>query len=249
MKVSIAGVTLIKEFEGFPHGGRPYKDLVGVWTIGYGHTEGVGPNSALLSEPQASELLRKDLDRRYAPPVVDLGVGFNQHQFDAIVSFVYNCGPGAISTSTRVGRALRAEDWPTAADALLAWDKAGGVAIAGLTRRRRAERAMFLTAGDALTADDPLEGYTESEQRWIREYDRLLRRAEGPRAPPGAQARDGRAAQEDLAQRTAEVRRRGRQRLGAPPPPRPLRVAARANAVAPSMIDTTSTPRRRGHHE
>ena len=231
MKVSVAGVTLIKEFEGFPHGGRPYRDIVGVWTIGYGHTEGVGPNSAQLTEPQASELLRKDLDRRYAPPVVDLGVGFNQHQFDAIVSFVYNCGPGAISTSTKVGRALRAEDWPTAADALLAWDKAGGVAIAGLTRRRRAERAMFLIAGDALEVDDPLEGYTRERAALDPRVRPSAARAEGSPAPPGAQARDGRAAQEDLAQRTAEVRRRGRQRLGAPAPPRPIRVTARANAV------------------
>ncbi len=181
MKVSVAGVLLIKEFEGFPHGGRPYKDIVGVWTIGYGHTAGVGPSSARLTEPQAGKLLRQDLDKRYAPPVIDLAVRFNQHQFDAIVSFVYNCGPGAISTSTKIGRALRAEDWPTAADALLAWDKAGGVAVAGLTRRRRAERAMFLIAGDATEADDPLEGYTERERRWIREYDRLLRERKDPR--------------------------------------------------------------------
>jgi GH24 family phage-related lysozyme (muramidase) len=176
MKVSDAGVALIKEFEGFPFGGRPYKDPVGVWTIGYGHTEGVGPGSRRLTEKQASALLKKDLDRKYAPLVDAPHLPLNQHQFDALVSFVYNCGPGAISEQTRVGRLLRAHDWRAAADALLAWDKAGGHALPGLTRRRRAERAMFLQA------DDPLAGYPAQEKSWIREYDRLLReRRDEPR--------------------------------------------------------------------
>lgn len=169
MNVGAAGVALIKEFEGFPHGGRPYQDLVGVWTIGYGHTEGVGPDSRPISEPEASELLRRDLDRRYAPPVSALGLPLTQHQFDALVSFVYNVGPGGVAATTKVGRALRAHDWQAAADLLLEWDKAGGRRVEGLTRRRRAERAMFLIE------DDPLDGYTAAEKRWIREYDRLLR--------------------------------------------------------------------------
>jgi GH24 family phage-related lysozyme (muramidase) len=174
MKVSGAGVTLIKEFEGFPHGGRPYRDIVGVWTIGYGHTEAVSAGSKRLTEHQASELLRQDLDKRYAVAVNALPVPFNQHQFDALVSFVYNCGPRAISSEMKVGRELRAKHWSAAADALLAWDKAGGVPVAGLTRRRKAERAMFLAA------DDPLDGYPDDERRWIREYDRLRRQNTDP---------------------------------------------------------------------
>jgi GH24 family phage-related lysozyme (muramidase) len=174
MKVSGAGVTLIKEFEGFPHGGRPYRDIVGVWTIGYGHTEGVSAGSRRLTQQQASELLRHDLDRRYAVAVNALHLPLNQHQFDALVSFVYNCGARAVSAENRIGRELRAKHWAAAADALLAWDKAGGVPVAGLTRRRKAERAMFLAA------DDPLEGYPDDERRWIREYDRLRRQNEDP---------------------------------------------------------------------
>lgn len=169
MKVSGAGVGLIKEFEGFPHNGRPYRDMVGVWTIGYGHTKGVGPGSGAVTEAQASELLRHELDHAYGPPVGGIGVPLHQHQFDALVSFVYNCGPGAIGSQMQIGRALRAREYARAADCLLAWNKAGGVAVAGLTRRRKAERAMFLAE------DDPLEGYSPAEQRWIREYD-LLRR-------------------------------------------------------------------------
>jgi lysozyme len=172
MKTSPAGVALIKEFEGFPYGGRPYKDMVGVWTIGYGHTAGVSASSRPLTEGQASELLRQDLDKKYAPSVGAIGVSLRQCQFDALVSFVYNCGPGAVSDQTKIGRALRAKQWPGAADHLLEWNKAGGRPVEGLTRRRQAERSLFLEK------DDPLEGYTDSEKGWIREYDKLRRAGE-----------------------------------------------------------------------
>lgn len=200
-KVSAAGVALIKEFEGFPHGGRPYKDMVGVWTIGYGHTKGVGPHSAPLSEPNASELLRHDLDDEYGPPVNRLGLPLGQHQFDALVSFVYNCGPGAVSSATQVGRALREQNWSGAADALLAWDKAGGRPVAGLTRRRRAERAMFLLAAD------PFPQYSEAEKAWIREYDRLVR--EGRARPRRAALRNAMAQQRTIIWRNAQPRDKG----------------------------------------
>ena len=69
MNTAAAGIALIKEFEGFPFGGRPYRDPVGVWTIGYGHTEGVGPHSPRLTEREASELLERDLGQLYEPHV------------------------------------------------------------------------------------------------------------------------------------------------------------------------------------
>jgi GH24 family phage-related lysozyme (muramidase) len=174
MNLGDRGLALIKEFEGFPFGGRPYRDMVGVWTIGYGHTKGVGPNTKPITIQQASDMLRKEVDASYAPTVAGLGVGLQQNQFDAIVSFVYNCGTGAISTKTGVGRALRAKQWNTAADCLLQWNKAGGKPVPGLTRRRNAERALFLDTDDP----DPLEGYTDNEREWIREYDRLRRKNE-----------------------------------------------------------------------
>ncbi|HST54738.1 MAG TPA: lysozyme [Solirubrobacteraceae bacterium] len=165
MKVSVAGVVLVKSFEGFV--GHPYRDAVGVWTIGYGHTEGVHQGSQPLTAAQAARLLQQDLDKRYAPAVNALRVSLSQHQFDALVSFVYNVGPGGVGADTGVGRALRARSWRAAADHLLDWDKAGGRVLEGLRRRRVAERAMFLAQ------DDPLHGFTDSERRWIREYDRL----------------------------------------------------------------------------
>jgi lysozyme len=170
MRVSDAGVALVKEFEGFV--GHPYRDVVGVWTIGYGHTHGVNSSTPHISEAQASDLLRQDLDRAYAPAVNALKLPLTQHQFDALVSFVYNVGPGGVASSTHVGRALRAHHWREAADALLEWNKAGGRENDGLTRRRHQERALFLT-GDHTHA---LVGYTEAEIHMIRAYDELVRK-------------------------------------------------------------------------
>jgi len=119
-----------------------------------------------------------------------LGVDLRQHQFDPIVFFVYNCGTGAIGPGTGVGRALRARQWNAAADALLQWNKANGKPLPGLTRRRQAERAMFLEA------DDPFEGYTDSERSWLREYDRLLRQKANP--DRRAELREKMAAQRKL---------------------------------------------------
>lgn len=137
-------VALVKHFEGFRS--RPYTDAVGVWTIGYGHTRGVGPHSRALTEHQAAQLLRRDLDRNYFPAVRALPTfeHLTQRQVDALVDFVYNVGPDGIATSSHVGFALRARQWHLAANHLLDWDMAGGHHLLGLTRRRRAERRMFL---------------------------------------------------------------------------------------------------------
>ena len=171
MNVSAAGIALIKEFEGFPNGGRPYRDPVGVWTIGYGHTAGVGPNSPRLTERAASRLLEQDLSRTYERYVeaLPMAAALNQHQFDALVSFVFNLGPGAIGADTGIGRALRGRDWRRAADEMLRWNRAGGRVLAGLTRRRQAERALFLRP----VGTDSLDGLTATERRWCREYDEL----------------------------------------------------------------------------
>jgi GH24 family phage-related lysozyme (muramidase) len=150
MRVSSVGVALVKEFEGFPNGGRPYRDPVGIWTRGYGRIEGIGPNSPRISEPAASrELLQLLNSDKYAGVVNRLELNLNQNQFDALVSFVYNCGGGAIGSNTTVGRNLRAKNWKGAADGMLAWCKATTpsgqvITLAGLLRRRKAERALFL---------------------------------------------------------------------------------------------------------
>lgn len=144
-RVSQDGVDLIKSFEGFI--GHIYDDGTGVKTIGYGTTRAdVNPLPTSLTEPQAARLLEDKLDKKYAPAVANLKLPLNQHQFDALVSFIYNCGPGAIGPNTGIGRALRDRNFKAAADNLLEWDKAGGRRLPGLTRRRQAERALFLKA-------------------------------------------------------------------------------------------------------
>lgn len=145
MNLSDNGARLIEEFEGFRS--KPYRDAVGVWTIGYGSTRGVGPSSPVVTKQQAHDRLKREVTETYGASVNGLGLALNQNQFDALCSFTYNCGPGAIGPKTTVGRNLRARNWTGAAGGLLAWNKGGGRVLAGLTRRREAERKLFLTPG------------------------------------------------------------------------------------------------------
>jgi len=165
MRLSRSGAKLIEGFEGFRS--CPYRDAVGVWTIGYGSTKGVGPGTKCVSRRQAEDRLMREVDATYGHAVNQIP-GLNQAQFDALTSFVYNVGPGGIGPNTGVGRALRRKDWKQAADHLLDWDKAGGRALPGLTRRRQAERRLFLSEPAGTR-------YTTDERRWIREYDQLRR--------------------------------------------------------------------------
>lgn len=142
MHTSKTGVAFIKSFEGYR--GHPYRDAVGVWTIGYGHTRHVTQHTAFLTEPAATKLLADDLAVIYEPPVRQLGIPLTQGQFDALVSLVYNLGPGILDASHTIGAALRARKYHQAADAFLLYDHAGGKQLLGLTRRRQAERHTFL---------------------------------------------------------------------------------------------------------
>ena len=139
-QINADGLRLLKSFEGLRL--RAYQDSVGVWTIGYGTTSGVRPGQ-VITEAQAEAFLKRDLDR-FEAAVEDLvTVPLNDDQFSALVSFVYNVGEGALASSTLL-RLLNRRDYQGAADQLLRWNKAGGAELAGLTRRRRAERALFL---------------------------------------------------------------------------------------------------------
>lgn len=142
--ISPAGVELVKRFEGFRS--KAYQDPVGVWTIGYGETRGISRFTRPWTEQKAAAALRRRLDRDYFPTVKALPTfrSLNQHQVDALTSFIYNVGPGGLGTGTVIGRALRTAHFTDAANGLLLWNKAGGRALAGLTARRQAERALFL---------------------------------------------------------------------------------------------------------
>lgn len=155
MRISEVGIALIKRWEGLEL--ESYQDIAGVWTIGYGHTETAGPNQK-ISEREAEELLKRDLEPRERA-VGDLtSVPLNQNEFDALVSFVYNVGTGAYRNSTARKR-LNRGDRVGAAEALTWFNKAtvGGVLreVTGLTRRRAAEKALFLTPVNPPIVNDP----------------------------------------------------------------------------------------------
>jgi GH24 family phage-related lysozyme (muramidase) len=143
--MSAEGVALVAGFEGFR--ASVYRDAVGVLTQGYGETHGITPGKP-WSRAYALARLKKRLDDDYLAPVLRLcrAVGFvpEQHEADALGSLAYNLGPGIFDAGHTMGDAIRSKDRSRIANAILVYDKAGGRTLPGLTRRRRAERAMFL---------------------------------------------------------------------------------------------------------
>lgn len=163
-----AAIELIKSFEGIPDGDPATVNIdaylcpAGVWTIGWGHAimdggaqlKGAANKARAralypggITRAQAEALLAGDLIPRAASVSSLLKVPVDDGQFGALIALVFNIGVGNLQASTLL-RKLNAGDMAGAAEQFLAWDKArvGGVlkALAGLTRRRRAERAMFL---------------------------------------------------------------------------------------------------------
>ncbi|MGD1824861.1 Phage-related lysozyme (muramidase), GH24 family [Chromobacterium violaceum] len=142
MKTNAAGISLIKQFEGVRL--AAYQDMVGVWTIGYGHT---GPDvkaGMTITQQQADQLLAADLEKFETGVRKAVIVPLNANQFSALVSFSYNLGLGNLRSSTLL-RLLNKGDYEGAAAQFPRWNRAGGQAVPGLTRRRKAEQALFLT--------------------------------------------------------------------------------------------------------
>lgn len=140
--ISQKAIDLIKEFEGFRS--SAYKCPAGVWTIGYGHTAGVKPGMKVTRE-QAEAMLRKDLkiyERHTAKSLGDAKT--SQGQWDALVSFCYNAGPANLNISSML-RLHKQGQYKAAADSFLNWTKGGGRVLAGLVRRRKAERSLYLS--------------------------------------------------------------------------------------------------------
>ena len=144
-QVSQDGIELIKRFEGLEV--QSYRDVAGIWTIGYGHTgPEVGPGMR-ISEGEAEQLLARDLERFEEGVAGAVTAPITQAQFDALVSLSYNIGVGAFRRSTALRR-LNKGDFEGAAEAITWWNKATVNGrkrpVLGLTRRRAAEAALFL---------------------------------------------------------------------------------------------------------
>lgn len=139
MKMSDAGLLLIKEFEGLRL--TAYLCPANVWTIGYGTTRDVKPGQK-ISPAWAEKLLRQDVAEFEEGVTAAVTVPLTQSQFDALVSLAYNIGLTAFRKSTLL-RLLNAGDYAGAAKQFARWNRGGGKVLAGLTRRRAVERARF----------------------------------------------------------------------------------------------------------
>ena len=146
MKISKKCLNLVKEFEGLYL--EAYQDEVGVWTIGYGITNadrsitGTTIRKGLkITKEKAEEWLEETLNKKYLPLVMMYNhkYNWNQNELDALVSFCYNIGSikGLTAEGTRSKSVI--------SNKMLQYNKAGGKVYNGLTRRRKAERDLFLT--------------------------------------------------------------------------------------------------------
>jgi lysozyme len=134
MRTSDQGLELLKEREGCKL--QAYLDSVGVPTIGVGHTNGVHMGMT-ITEDEALGLLREDLQWSEAAIASGVTVPLEQHEFDALVSFVFNVGPRAFAAST-LRRMLNAGDRAAAALQFDRWH-----IPAEITSRRNGEREQF----------------------------------------------------------------------------------------------------------
>lgn len=150
------GLDLVRTFEGF----RPeaYYDLdnkkkKGKLTVGYGFTDFDIPDlkpGYKIDKARAEQMLPDLIENKYGSAVLEkVKAPLNSQQYSALASFVYNVGPSAFNNSTMLKK-LNAGDFSGAASEFKKWNKAGGKTLEGLTKRRRAEEALFRGDTDSL---------------------------------------------------------------------------------------------------
>lgn len=151
MKVSQTGINLIAGFEGlrldaYPDPGTGNEPI----TIGYGTT--IYPNGIkvkmgdVITKSEALDYLQFEVEEKaITVSQLTLSITLNQNQFDALVSFSYNVGLGALKKSTLLKKVKADPNDPTIERAFLMWARAGGRVMAGLKRRRQAEADLYFT--------------------------------------------------------------------------------------------------------
>lgn len=137
MKISKAGLDIIKRYEGCRL--EAYKCPAGVWTIGYGHTKGVKRGMKITAAKAESYLKSDCKSSENAVNKYMKKYNFNQNQFDALVSFTFNCGAGNLKTLLDNGK----RDIETISKKIPLYCKANGQTLAGLVKRRNSEKALF----------------------------------------------------------------------------------------------------------
>lgn len=140
MKISQAGKDLIISFEGIRL--EAYKCPAGVWTIGVGSTQPPVHPGEVITKKEAMDRFDRDLVKFEKAVDRLVTVPLTQNQFDALVSFTFNVGEGALAKSTLLKK-LNAGDYDAVPAELMKWTKGGGKELPGLVRRRRAEAALW----------------------------------------------------------------------------------------------------------
>ena len=144
MRMSAAGLAVVKEFEGLKL--KAYKCPAAVWTVGYGHTSAAGnpivTPDLVISNAEAEQILERDMVQYEDGVKRFVKVELTQNQFDALVDFAYNAGVGALQKSTLLKK-VNAGKFDEVPAEFMKWTKGGGKELPGLVRRRRAEVKLW----------------------------------------------------------------------------------------------------------
>jgi lysozyme len=154
MQINELGLALIQKSEGFR--ARAYRDAVGVWTIGFGHTSMAGApevkQGLVIDRAKAEKILARDVAMFAQGVATAIKTEINDNQFSALVSFAYNVGLGNFRKSS-VLTAVNAGDFVSVPRRLALWTKAGGRVLPGLVKRRAAEAELFATPVESAVPD------------------------------------------------------------------------------------------------
>lgn len=171
-KVNEAGIRLIEDFEGLIL--EPYLDAVGIPTVGYGtikYPDGrsVSMKDKPITREQATEYLMHEVNEKASAVESMVKVPLNDNEFAALVCFAYNVGVGALSKSTLLKLLNSKTSKADVADQFLRWNKAGGKELPGLTRRRQAEKSLFLQPTSNLP-DIPSKEEIEAKLKSVEDF-------------------------------------------------------------------------------
>lgn len=139
LRLSAVGLVMIALFEGFAP--QPYKDIVGVWTNGFGNTHNAQKQ---VTVPEALGQLEKNAREAENAVKQCITQPMTQNQFDSFVSLTFNIGGGAFCKSTLVKK-FNAGNSFSACTEILRWNRAGGKVVAGLVARREKEYQLCIT--------------------------------------------------------------------------------------------------------
>lgn len=151
MRLDRVGRELIKSFESLSL--TPYQDEKGIWTIGWGHTEGVVEKSPAITKQEADELFAEDVAIFERSVSQQVTINLSQHEFNALVSLVFNIGEIAFRKSTLLQK-LNGGDKRGTAKEFDRWVYVGTRKSDGLRRRREKEKSLFLNALAAGASDN-----------------------------------------------------------------------------------------------